>query len=99
VADPQFRNLAGGDYTPATGSPAIGTGAYIPGVSTANPPNIGAKWAIMKFLLTLFFSVFAYAALPASDALAGAADTGEISLWELYYYSYCHFPVLLKLLP
>jgi hypothetical protein len=34
----------------------------------------------MKFLLTLFFSVFAYAALPASDALAGAADTGEISL-------------------
>ena len=25
------------------GSPAIGAGVYIAGVSTANPPNIGAK--------------------------------------------------------
>jgi hypothetical protein len=32
-----------GDFTLQAGSPAIGAGVYIPGVSTANPPNIGAK--------------------------------------------------------
>lgn len=31
------------DVTLQSGSPAIGAGVFIPGVSTANPPNIGAK--------------------------------------------------------
>ena len=31
------------DYTLQTGSPAIGAGVFIAGVSTSNPPNIGAK--------------------------------------------------------
>jgi len=42
-ADPLFTNAAGGDFTLQPGSPAIGAGVYIPGVSTANPPNIGAN--------------------------------------------------------
>ena len=42
-ADPLFTNAAAGDYTLQAGSPAIGAGVYIPGVSTANPPNMGAK--------------------------------------------------------
>lgn len=42
-ADPLFTNAAAGDFTLQAGSPAIGTGVYIAGVSTANPPNIGAK--------------------------------------------------------
>jgi hypothetical protein len=41
-ADPLFTSPSTGDYTLQTGSPAIGAGVYIPGVSTANPPNIGA---------------------------------------------------------
>lgn len=31
------------DFTLQSGSPAVGAGVYIPGVSTANPPSIGAK--------------------------------------------------------
>jgi parallel beta-helix repeat protein len=42
-ADPLFTNAGAGDFTLQAGSPAIGAGVYIPGVSTANPPNIGAK--------------------------------------------------------
>jgi len=42
-ADPLFTNFAGGDYTLQSGSPAIGAGVFISGVSTANPPNIGAR--------------------------------------------------------
>jgi len=41
--NPLLANPATGDFTLQTGSPAIGAGVYIPGVSTANPPNIGAK--------------------------------------------------------
>jgi parallel beta-helix repeat protein len=42
-SDQKFTNPAGADFTLQAGSPAIGAGVYIPGVSTANPPNIGAK--------------------------------------------------------
>lgn len=42
-SDPQFVNLGAGNYNLSPGSPAIGSGVFIPGVSTANPPNIGAK--------------------------------------------------------
>jgi hypothetical protein len=42
-ANPLFTNPSVGDFTFQAGSPAIGAGVYIPGVSTANPPNIGAK--------------------------------------------------------
>src|SRR6476646_11084968 len=38
-ADP----LLNGDYTLQAGSPAIAAGIFIAGISTANPPNIGAK--------------------------------------------------------
>jgi hypothetical protein len=40
---PMFNNPSSGDFTLMAASPAIGAGVYIPGVSTANPPNIGAK--------------------------------------------------------
>jgi hypothetical protein len=43
TTDPLLTSAATGDFMLATGSPAIGTGVYIAGVSTANPPNIGAK--------------------------------------------------------
>jgi hypothetical protein len=42
-SNPLFTNAGAGDYTLQSGSPAIGAGVYIPGVSTANPPNMGAK--------------------------------------------------------
>jgi len=42
-SDPMFTNPSGGIFTLQAGSPAIGAGLYISGVSTANPPNIGAK--------------------------------------------------------
>lgn len=42
-ADPTFTNAGAADFTLVTGSPAIGAGVYIPGVSTANPPNVGAR--------------------------------------------------------
>lgn len=42
-ANPLFTNPSAGDFTLQPGSPAIGAGIFIPGVSTANPPNIGAK--------------------------------------------------------
>ena len=42
-ADPLFTDPTAGDFTLQAGSPAIGAGVYIPGVGTANPPNIGAK--------------------------------------------------------
>jgi hypothetical protein len=41
--DPLFANAAAGDFTLLPGSPAIGSGTYIPGITTTNPPNIGAK--------------------------------------------------------
>jgi hypothetical protein len=41
--NPLFNNPSAGDFTLQSGSPAIGAGIYIPGVSTVNPPNIGAK--------------------------------------------------------
>jgi hypothetical protein len=41
-ADP-LLNSPPTDMTLQPGSPAIGAGVYIPGVSTANPPNVGAK--------------------------------------------------------
>jgi hypothetical protein len=41
--NPLLNNPSDGDFTLQAGSPAIGAGVYIPGVSTANPPNIGAK--------------------------------------------------------
>jgi parallel beta-helix repeat protein len=43
VSDPLFTNASAGNFALQAGSPAIGAGVYIPGVSTANPPNIGAK--------------------------------------------------------
>jgi hypothetical protein len=43
TANPLFTNPSIGDFTLQAGSLAIGAGVYIPGVSTANPPNIGAK--------------------------------------------------------
>jgi hypothetical protein len=42
-SDPLFTNPSSGDFTLQAGSPAMGAGVYIHGVSTANPPNIGAK--------------------------------------------------------
>jgi hypothetical protein len=42
-ADPLFANSPGGDFTLLPGSPAIRAGIYIAGVSTAKPPNMGAK--------------------------------------------------------
>jgi hypothetical protein len=41
--DPMFTNAGASNFALLSGSPAIGAGIYIPGVSTANPPNIGAK--------------------------------------------------------
>jgi hypothetical protein len=41
--DPLLNNPSGEDFTLRSGSPAMGAGLYIFGVSTANPPNIGAK--------------------------------------------------------
>jgi hypothetical protein len=42
-ANPLFTNPSAGIFTLQSGSPVIGAGVYIPGVTTANPPNIGAK--------------------------------------------------------
>lgn len=42
-SNPTFTNAGAGDFTLQAGSPAIAAGVYIAGVSTANPPNIGAK--------------------------------------------------------
>jgi parallel beta-helix repeat protein len=42
-SDALFTNPGLADFTLKSGSPAIGAGVYIAGVSTANPPNIGAK--------------------------------------------------------
>lgn len=42
-ADPTFTNAGAADFTLVAGSPAIGAGVYIPGVSTSNPPNVGAR--------------------------------------------------------
>ena len=43
TSNPTMTNPSAGDFTLQGGSPAIGAGLYIMGVSTANPPNIGAK--------------------------------------------------------
>ena len=42
-ADPLLSDPAQGDFTLQPGSPAIGAGVHIAGVSTGSPPNIGAK--------------------------------------------------------
>lgn len=42
-ADPLFVNFGAGNFNLQSGSPAIAAGIFISGVSTANPPNIGAK--------------------------------------------------------
>lgn len=42
-SNPLLTNPGSADFTLQAGSPAIGTGVYIAGVSTANPPNMGAK--------------------------------------------------------
>lgn len=42
-ANPLLNNPSIGDFALQGGSPAIGAGIFIAGVSTANPPNIGAK--------------------------------------------------------
>ena len=41
--DPLFVNAGAGNFALQFGSPAIGAGAYINGVSTANPPSMGMK--------------------------------------------------------
>jgi ubiquitin C-terminal hydrolase len=41
--DPLFSNATTGDYSLGPGSRAIGAGVFIPGVSKANPPSIGAQ--------------------------------------------------------
>jgi hypothetical protein len=43
AGDTLLTNPAAGDFTLRAGSPAIGAGVYIPGISTTNPPNVGAK--------------------------------------------------------
>jgi hypothetical protein len=43
ASNPLLTSPASGDFTLQPGSPAIGRGLYIPGVSASNPPNIGAK--------------------------------------------------------
>lgn len=42
-ADPRFVGPSNAVFDLGPGSPAIGTGAYIPGVTQTSPPNIGAK--------------------------------------------------------
>jgi hypothetical protein len=42
LSNPLFTNAAAGNFTLQVGSPAIGAGVFIPGVSTSNPPNMGA---------------------------------------------------------
>lgn len=42
-ADPLFVNAGAANFNLQAGSPAIGAGIFVAGVSTANPPNIGAK--------------------------------------------------------
>jgi hypothetical protein len=41
-SDPLLTNPGAGDFTLKVGSPVIGAGVYIPGVSTSAQPNIGA---------------------------------------------------------
>lgn len=43
AGDPLFTNPSASQFGLATGSPAIGAGIAIPGVTTASPPNMGAK--------------------------------------------------------
>jgi hypothetical protein len=43
TTDPLLSNPAAGDFVLQPGSPAIGAGLYIAGVSTSVPPNIGAQ--------------------------------------------------------
>ena len=50
--NPLFTNVISGDLRLQTGSPAIAAGLYISGVSTANPPNIGALGAVTPSLLS-----------------------------------------------
>ncbi len=42
-AAPLFTDVSAEDFTLGSGSPAIGAGVYVPGVSTTNPPNLGAN--------------------------------------------------------
>jgi hypothetical protein len=43
AGDPLFANPSASQFGLAAGSPAIGAGIYIPGVTAVSPPNIGAK--------------------------------------------------------
>jgi hypothetical protein len=40
--NPNFTSATNRSFTLQAGSPAIGAGVYLPGVSATNPPNIGA---------------------------------------------------------
>jgi hypothetical protein len=42
-SDPKMVSPSKGDFALQFGSPAIGGGGYIAGISAANPPNIGAN--------------------------------------------------------
>jgi hypothetical protein len=41
--NPMLNAPSGGDFSLQSGSPAVGAGLYIPGIASANPPNIGAN--------------------------------------------------------
>ena len=69
-----------GDYTLLPGSPAIGTGVFIAGVSTSNPPNIGA------FGATVFTPVVEQAGFYNNVALAAGTPTelvGGLGHWDV----------------
>lgn len=50
-SNPLFVNAVSGDFRLSSGSPAIAAGVFISGVSTSNPPNIGALGVVGPSLL------------------------------------------------
>lgn len=50
--DPVFINTTSGDFRVERESPALGAGTFISGVSTVNPPNIGALGVVTPSLLS-----------------------------------------------